>query len=178
MKNLARGSVFLFSLVALIVNLFYFQPQVEAVTTSISADLSNSQQVFLQQEQNKKSVTKATVAETENQTTTNKTNNTPEDKTANSTSKNAGGFNATAYCLRGRTANGGSVRRGIVAADPRVLPLGTRIYLNAGAYSGNYVVADTGGAVRGRKLDIWVPNCSEAIKFGRRSVSVNVLGRG
>jgi 3D (Asp-Asp-Asp) domain-containing protein len=175
MKNLARGSVFLFSLVALIVNLFYFQPQVEAVTTSISADLSNSQQVFLQQEQNKKSVTKATVAETENQTTTNKT---PEDKTANSTSKNAGGFNATAYCLRGRTANGGSVRRGIVAADPRVLPLGTRIYLNAGAYSGNYVVADTGGAVRGRKLDIWVPNCSEAIKFGRRSVSVNVLGRG
>jgi 3D (Asp-Asp-Asp) domain-containing protein len=178
MKNLARGSVFLFSLVALIVSLFYVQPQVEAVTTSISADLSNSQEVFLQQEQNKKSAAKATVAETENQTTTNKTNNTPEEKTANSTSKNAGGFNATAYCLRGRTANGGSVRRGIVAADPRVLPLGTRIYLNAGGYSGNYIVADTGGAVRGRKLDIWVPNCSEAMRFGRRSVSVNILGRG
>jgi 3D (Asp-Asp-Asp) domain-containing protein len=178
MKNLARGSVFLFSLVALIVSLFYVQPQVEAVTTSISADLSNSQEVFLQQEQNKKSAAKATVAETENQTTNNKTNNTPEEKTANSTSKNAGGFNATAYCLRGRTANGGSVRRGVVAADPRVLPLGTRIYLNAGAYSGNYIVADTGGAVRGRKLDIWVPNCSEAMRFGRRSVSVNILGRG
>lgn len=174
MKNLARGSVFLFSLVALIVSFFYVQPQVEAVTTSISADLSNSQQVFLQQEQNKKSVTKATVTETENQTT----NNTIEDKTANSASKNAGGFNATAYCLRGRTASGGSVRRGIVAADPRVLPLGTRIYLNAGAYSGSYVVADTGGSVKGRKLDIWVPNCSEAMKFGRRSVSVNILGRG
>lgn len=175
MKNLARGSVFLFSLVALILNLFYFQPQVEAVTTSISADLSNSQQVFLQQqEQEKKSVTKATVTENENQTTTNKI----EEKTANSTSKNAGGFNATAYCLRGRTANGGSVRRGIVAADPRVLPLGTRIYLNAGSYSGSYVVADTGGAVKGRKLDIWVPNCSEAMRFGRRSVSVNILGRG
>ncbi|HEY0048617.1 MAG TPA: 3D domain-containing protein [Pyrinomonadaceae bacterium] len=174
MKNLARGSVFLFSLVALIVSFFYVQPQVEAVTTSISADLSNSQQVFLQQEQNKKSVTKATVTETENQTT----NNTIEDKTANSASKNAGGFNATAYCLRGRTASGGSVRRGIVAADPRVLPLGTRIYLNAGAYSGSYVVADTGGGVKGRKLDIWVPNCSEAMKFGRRSVSVNILGRG
>jgi len=178
MKNLARGSVFLLSLVALIVSLFYAQRQVEAVTISISADLSNSQEVFLQQqEQNKKSVTKATVTENENQTTT-KTNNTPEEKTANSASKNAGGFNATAYCLRGRTANGGSVRRGIVAADPRVLPLGTRIYLNAGSYSGNYIVADTGGAVRGRKLDIWVPNCSEAMRFGRRSVSVNILGRG
>lgn len=178
MKNLARGSVFLVSLLALILNLFYFQPQVEAVTTSISADLSNSQEVFLQQEQDKKSVTKSTVAENESQTTTNQTNNTPEEKSANSASKNAGGFNATAYCLRGRTANGGSVRRGIVAADPRVLPLGTRIYLNAGSYSGNYIVADTGGAVRGRKLDIWVPNCSEAMRFGRRSVSVNILGRG
>jgi 3D (Asp-Asp-Asp) domain-containing protein len=177
MKNLARGSVFLFSLVALILNLFYFQPQVEAVTISISADPSNSQQVILQQEQNKKSVTKSTVTENESQTTTN-TNNTPEEKSANSSSKNAGGFNATAYCLRGRTANGGSVRRGVVAADPRVLPLGTRIYLNAGAYSGNYIVADTGGGVKGRKLDIWVPNCSEAMRFGRRNVSVNILGRG
>ena len=178
MKNLARGSVFLFSLVALILNLFYFQPQVEAVTNSISADLSNSQQVILQQEQNKKSVTKSTVTENESQTTTSNTNNTPEEKSANSASKNAGGFNATAYCLRGRTANGGSVRRGVVAADPRVLPLGTRIYLNAGAYSGNYVVADTGGGVKGRKLDIWVPNCSEAMRFGRRTVSVDILGRG
>jgi 3D (Asp-Asp-Asp) domain-containing protein len=179
MKNLARGSVFLLSLLALILNLFYFQPQVEAVTISISADPSNSQEVFLQQqEQDKKSVTKATVTENENQTTTNNTNNTFEEKTSKSASKNAGGYNATAYCLRGRTANGGSVRRGIVAADPRVLPLGTRIYLNAGSYSGNYIVADTGGAVRGRKLDIWVPNCSEAMRFGRRSVSVNILGRG
>jgi 3D (Asp-Asp-Asp) domain-containing protein len=179
MKNLARGSVFLFSLVALIVNLFYIQPQVEAVTTSISADSSNSQEIFLQQqqEQNKKSVTKSTVTETENKTTTNNENNI-EDKTANSASKTLGGFSATAYCLRGRTANGGSVRRGIVAADPRVLPLGTRIYLNAGGYSGSYVVADTGGGVKGRKLDIWVPNCSEARTFGRRAVSVNVLGRG
>lgn len=177
MKNLARGSVFLFSLVALIVSLFYLQPQVEAVTTSISADLSNSQQVILeqqQQEQDKKSVTKSTVTENESQTTNNKT----EEKTANSTSKNVGGFSATAYCLRGRTASGGSVRKGIVAADPRVLPLGTRIYVNAGGYSGNYVVADTGGAVKGRKLDIWVPNCSEAMRFGRRAVSVNILGKG
>ena len=177
MKNLARGSVFLFSLVALIVSLFYLQPQVEAVTTSISADLSNShQEVFLQiEQQDKKSVTIPTVTENQQSQTT---NNKTEEKTANSTGKNVGGFSATAYCLRGRTASGGSVRKGIVAADPRVLPLGTRIYLNAGGYSGSYVVADTGGAVKGRKLDIWVPNCSEAIRFGRRAVSVNILGRG
>jgi 3D (Asp-Asp-Asp) domain-containing protein len=176
MKNLARGSVFLLSLVALTVSLFYAERQVRAVTTaSISADLSNSQEVFLQQKQ--KSAVKSTTAETENQRTENQTNNKNEEKTVNSTSKSVGGFNATAYCLRGRTATGGSVRRGIVAADPRVLPLGTRIYLNAGAYSGSYVVADTGGAVKGRKLDIWVPNCSEAVRFGRRGVSVNILGK-
>ncbi len=84
-----------------------------------------------------------------------------------------GSFSATAYCLKGRTASGGGVRRGIVAADPRVLPLGTRINLNAGSYSGSYVVADTGGAIKGRKLDIWIASCSEARRFGRRTVKVN-----
>ncbi len=84
-----------------------------------------------------------------------------------------GSFSATAYCLKGRTASGSGVRRGIVAADPRVLPLGTRINLNAGSYSGSYVVADTGGAIKGRKLDIWVASCSEARRFGRRTVKVN-----
>ncbi len=81
-------------------------------------------------------------------------------------------FRATAYCLKGRTANGGSVRRGIVAADPRVLPLGTRIYVNAGAYSGYYTVTDTGGVIKGNILDVWVPSCAEAMRFGRRSVTV------
>ena len=87
-------------------------------------------------------------------------------------------FRATAYCLRGRTAAGGNVRRGIVAADPRVLPLGTRIQIDAGSYSGTYTVADTGGSVRGRVLDIWVPSCSEAMRFGHRSIQVSVMGKG
>jgi 3D (Asp-Asp-Asp) domain-containing protein len=82
-----------------------------------------------------------------------------------------GAFRATAYCLRGRTASGSGVRRGIVAADPRVLPLGSRI-------SGSYTVADTGGAIRGRILDIWVPSCAEANRFGRRTITVTRMGRG
>lgn len=86
-------------------------------------------------------------------------------------------FTATAYSLRGRTANGGAVRRGIIAADRRVLPLGTRVRLEAGSYSGEYVVTDTGGAVRGRKIDIWVPQTSEAMRFGRRPVRLTVLTR-
>jgi 3D (Asp-Asp-Asp) domain-containing protein len=86
-------------------------------------------------------------------------------------------FTATAYSLRGRTANGGTVSRGIIAADRRVLPIGTHVRLEAGSYSGEYVVADTGGAVRGRRIDIWVPNAGEAMRFGRRPVKLTVLTR-
>jgi 3D (Asp-Asp-Asp) domain-containing protein len=86
-------------------------------------------------------------------------------------------FTATAYSLRGRTASGRFVTRGLIAADHRVLPLGTRVRLEAGSYSGEYLVADTGGAVRGRKIDIWVPNTGEAMKFGRRPVKLTVLSR-
>ncbi len=83
-----------------------------------------------------------------------------------------GAFSATAYCLKGKTAMGHGVRRGIIAADPRVLKLGSKISVNAGAWSGTYLVSDTGGAIKGKKLDIWVPNCGEARKFGRRTVQV------
>ena len=86
-------------------------------------------------------------------------------------------FTATAFNLKGRMASGGSVRRGIVAADTRVLPLGTRIQISAGAYSGTYTVADTGGAVKGNILDIWMPTPAEKRRFGRRTVSVYVLGK-
>jgi 3D (Asp-Asp-Asp) domain-containing protein len=86
-------------------------------------------------------------------------------------------FTATAYSLRGRTASGKLVNRGLIAADHRVLPLGTRVRIDAGSYSGEYLVADTGGAVRGRKIDIWVPNTGEAMKFGRRPVKLTVLTR-
>jgi 3D (Asp-Asp-Asp) domain-containing protein len=86
-------------------------------------------------------------------------------------------FTATAYSLRGRTASGKPVRRGLIAADRRVLPIGTRVRLDAGSYSGEYVVADTGGAVRGRKIDIWMPSTGEAMRFGRRTVKLTVLTR-
>jgi 3D (Asp-Asp-Asp) domain-containing protein len=87
---------------------------------------------------------------------------------------NRGSFVATAYCLRGRTASGAMVRKGIVAADPRVLRLGTKLNLGAGGHSGSYVVADTGGKIKGKRLDIWMASCADARRFGRRTVTVNV----
>jgi rare lipoprotein A len=88
-------------------------------------------------------------------------------------------FSATAYSIEGKTASGAQTRKGIVAADPKVLPLGSRIRVSdAGAYDGEYVVHDTGPAIKGRELDIYVPNDAEAKRFGRRPVKVEVLSRG
>jgi len=87
-------------------------------------------------------------------------------------------YTATAYSLRGRTASGKPVARGVIAADPRVLPLGTRVRIDAGEFSGEYVVADTGGAVKGRRVDIWTPTSREAMRFGRRAVKLTVLELG
>ena|SRR6185503_12259516 len=85
---------------------------------------------------------------------------------------------ATAYSLKGKTASGKYVSKGLIAADPRVLPLGSRVRLEAGAYSGEYLVADTGGRIRGRKIDIWTPTSHEAMRFGRRRVKLTVLSYG
>ena len=85
---------------------------------------------------------------------------------------------ATAYSLRGRTASGRLVAKGLIAADPRHLPLGSRVRLDAGAYSGEYLVADTGSLVRGKRIDIWTPSSREAMRFGRRTVKLTVLSYG
>jgi 3D (Asp-Asp-Asp) domain-containing protein len=85
---------------------------------------------------------------------------------------------ATAYSLRGKTASGRYVSQGIIAADPRVLPLGSRVRLEAGRWSGEYLVADTGGRIKGRKIDIWTPSSREAMRFGRRRVKLTILSYG
>lgn len=96
-------------------------------------------------------------------------------KTVSTRSTAGGSFTATAYCLKGRTAMGHGVRRGLIAADPRILRLGSRINLGAGSYSGEYLVSDTGGGVRGKRIDIWMPSCAEARRFGRRTVTIDPL---
>ena len=77
------------------------------------------------------------------------------------------------------TADGTRVRRGIVAADPKVLPLGSVILVRglANGYDGVYTVADTGSKVRGRRIDIYMKDCREAVRFGRQSGRVTLLRR-
>lgn len=87
-------------------------------------------------------------------------------------------FHATAYCLKGRTASGINTRPGMIAADPSVLPLGTVVHLRAGRYTGIYTVMDTGGRIKGRLVDVYVPTHREALEFGRQKVKIKVIGRG
>ncbi|MBL8205558.1 MAG: 3D domain-containing protein [Blastocatellia bacterium] len=87
-------------------------------------------------------------------------------------------FEATAYSLRGITRSGSYVRRGVIAADPRVLPLGSKVHLKAGNYSGVYTVQDTGKAIKGKRIDVWMPSSREARSFGRQNVRLTVLKYG
>lgn len=89
-------------------------------------------------------------------------------------------FSATAYCKGTTTASGIAVRRGIAAADPQLLPAGSVVSLSTGdvEFDGVYTVMDTGPAVKGRLLDLYVWSCHEALTFGRKSVQVTVLRLG
>jgi 3D (Asp-Asp-Asp) domain-containing protein len=86
----------------------------------------------------------------------------------------------TAYCDIGETASGAYTRRGIVAADPAVLPLGSRVRVQGlgRELDGSYDVEDTGREVKGRELDIFMRDCGEAKAFGRQRARVKVLRVG
>lgn len=174
MNNLARGGVILI-LMSLFVVFMYAQtrsengPAIANDSQKEVKDVVNSNIESIATSPTPDTPTKKLVKKTVLTTRSNTT------EKAAGAGRGLGSFSATAYCLRGRTANGMGVRQGLIAADPRVLRLGSRINLGAGAYSGNYLVADTGGAIKGRKLDIWMASCTEARRFGRRTVTVSLF---
>jgi 3D (Asp-Asp-Asp) domain-containing protein len=90
------------------------------------------------------------------------------------------GFDATAYCKGEQTAAGISVQAGMVAADPKILPLGSIIQIDRvdKRYKGIYSVLDTGPEIQGHELDLYMWSCNEALAFGRQKVQVTVLRRG
>ena len=89
-------------------------------------------------------------------------------------------FAATAYCKGTTTASGATVRTGIAAADPALLPVGSVIQVDGAGrkYNGIYAVMDTGPAVQGREVDLYMWSCHEALAFGRRRVQITVLRLG
>jgi len=86
-------------------------------------------------------------------------------------------FTATAYCKGTTTASGVNVRTGIAAADPDMLPVGSviQVYKLGERYNGIYTIMDTGPAVQGRHIDIYMWSCNEALALGRKNIGINVL---
>ena len=80
-----------------------------------------------------------------------------------------GSFLVTCYALGGHTATGAPVSTAVVAVDPRVVRLGSHVMIGG---VGRRVAADTGGAIRGHRLDIWMPSVSACRQFGVRRLPV------
>ena len=72
----------------------------------------------------------------------------------------------------GQTASGMKPQYGVVAVDPKVIPLGTKLYIEG---YGNAVAGDTGGAIKGNRIDLFFNTKSEVSNFGRRSIKVTIL---
>jgi 3D (Asp-Asp-Asp) domain-containing protein len=78
---------------------------------------------------------------------------------------------STGYCLEGNTATGVPTSPGVVAVDPSVIPLGTRMYVPG---YGEGVAADTGSAVKGRMIDVWFESCADAMAWGLKTVTITL----
>jgi 3D (Asp-Asp-Asp) domain-containing protein len=89
-------------------------------------------------------------------------------------------FSATAYCKGIVTASGVPVQSGVAAADPELLPVGSVVEIDQlpQKYNGIYTVMDTGPAVHGREVDVYMWSCNEALEFGRRPIHLTVLRLG
>jgi 3D (Asp-Asp-Asp) domain-containing protein/peptidoglycan hydrolase CwlO-like protein len=78
---------------------------------------------------------------------------------------------ATCYILKGTTASGLPVGPGIVAVDPTVIPLGTRLYIPG---YGRGIAADVGSGVKGKVIDLWYSTYAQCANWGRRTVTITI----
>lgn len=60
----------------------------------------------------------------------------------------------------------------VIAVDPKVIPLGSKVWVEG---YGNAIAGDTGGAIKGNKIDVFIPTQSQALKWGRKNVKIKIL---
>ena len=77
-----------------------------------------------------------------------------------------------AYCLRGLTSRGVPTRMGVIAVDPKVIPYGSKIYIPGYGWG---TALDTGGAIKGNTIDIWMPTYSQCMDWGTRNIKITVV---
>jgi 3D (Asp-Asp-Asp) domain-containing protein len=81
-------------------------------------------------------------------------------------------YTASCYGCTGITASGAHAGFGVIAVDPNVIPLGTKLFIPG---YGRAVAGDTGGAIHGHRVDLGMNTLAQALHFGRRPITVYVL---
>jgi 3D (Asp-Asp-Asp) domain-containing protein len=75
----------------------------------------------------------------------------------------------------GTTATGLNLKKNpklkVISVDPKVIPLGSKVYVEGYGYA---IAGDTGGALKGNKIDVFIPNQKNALKWGIKTVTVKV----
>jgi len=80
---------------------------------------------------------------------------------------------STAYTFTGnKTATGVEPKQGVIAVDPKVIKLGSKVYVEGYGYA---IAADTGGAIRGNRIDVFFPTLRQCINWGRKAIRIYVL---
>lgn len=105
---------------------------------------------------------------------------TPSRSTSGSVVKeftvSASAYTASCKGCSGITRTGLNLKKNpglkVIAVDPKVIKLGTKVYVEGYGYA---VAGDTGGAIKGKKIDVFMPSKSNALKWGRKNVKIKIL---
>lgn len=96
--------------------------------------------------------------------------------TGNEITVEATAYTASCEGCSGITSTGINLKENpdmkVISVDPSVIPLGSKVHVEG---YGNAIAADTGGAIKGNKIDVFVPNHDDAVKFGRQEVKVKII---
>jgi 3D (Asp-Asp-Asp) domain-containing protein len=88
----------------------------------------------------------------------------------------ASAYTASCNGCSGITSTGINLKKNpglkVIAVDPNVIKIGTKVYVEGYGYA---IAGDTGGAIRGNKIDVFIPNKSDALKWGRKTVKIKIL---
>ena len=114
------------------------------------------------------------------QTSTKKVAKTPsrsdDDNVVKEITVSASAYTANCNGCSGVTSTGINLKRNpdvkVIAVDPSIIPLGTKVYVEGYGYA---IAGDTGGSIKGNKIDVFFPSKSEAYKWGRKQVKIKIL---
>jgi len=105
-----------------------------------------------------------------------KASTTVTPKVAKTITVNASAYTPNCKKCSGKTAIGLNIKKNpnlkVISVDPKVIKLGTKVYVQGYGYA---IAADTGGAIKGNKIDVLFPSTKQALQWGRKTVKVQIL---